>query len=116
MIVLSGGKKVFPEEVESVLSESENFAEVCVFGVSRSTGAKEGTEDIVAVIVPNEHFISLAKDDEMLNTMVRDEVKHFSKRLAAYKRPVNIIVNKEPLPKTTTRKIKRKEVKELVNI
>ena len=111
MIVLSGGKKVFPEEVESVLSESENFAEVCVFGASRSTGAKEGTEDIVAVIVPNEHFISLAKDDEMLNTMVRDEVKHFSKRLAAYKRPVNIIVNKEPLPKTTTRKIKRKEVK-----
>ena len=52
MIVLSGGKKVFPEEVESVLCESENFSEVCVFGSSRTSGSKEGTEDIVAVIVP----------------------------------------------------------------
>lgn len=116
MIVLSGGKKVFPEEVESVLEKSENFAEVCVFGSSRTTGSKEGTEDIVAVIVPTEHFASLANDDVMLNKMVRDEAKRFSNRLAPYKRPVNIIVNKDPLPKTTTRKIKRNEVKELVNV
>ena len=32
MIVLSGGKKVFPEEVETVLEKSEEFAEVCVMG------------------------------------------------------------------------------------
>ena len=31
MIVLSGGKKVFPEEVESVLEKSDLFSEVCVF-------------------------------------------------------------------------------------
>ena len=30
--------------------------------------------------------------------------------------PVNIIVHKEPLPKTTTRKIKRREVKELLGV
>lgn len=116
MIVLSGGKKVFPEEVESVLCESENFSEVCVFGSSRTSGSKEGTEDIVAVIVPTEHFISLAKDEEELNRMVREEAKHYSSRLASYKRPVNIVVVKDPLPKTTTRKIKRNEVKELVNV
>ena len=115
MIVLSGGKKVFPEEVEAVLGESENFAEICVFGSSRTSGAKEGTEDIVAVIVPTEHFMSLADTDEKLYSMVREEVKNYSNRLAPYKRPVNIIVNKEPLPKTTTRKIKRNDVKELVN-
>ena len=57
MIVLSGGKKVFPEEVESVLEKSEYFAEVCVLGVSRSFGAKDGTEDIAAVIVPKENLI-----------------------------------------------------------
>src|SRR5574344_1172396 len=112
MIVLSGGKKVFPEEIEAALGQSENFEEVCVFGSSRTAGAKEGTEDIVAVIVPTEHFMSLAQDDEALNKMVRDEAKRLSSRLASYKRPVNIIVNKDPLPKTTTRKIKRKEVKE----
>lgn len=115
MIVLSGGKKVFPEEVESVLGESENFAEVCVFGSSRTTGAKEGTEDIVAVVVPSDDFMARYTDDAELEKKVREEVKVLSAHLASYKRPVNIIINKEPLPKTTTRKIKRKEVKELVN-
>ena len=116
MIVLSGGKKVFPEEVESVLGSSENFAEVCVFGSSRTSGAKEGTEDIVAVIVPSDYFMQKYTDDSELEKKVREEVKVLSSRLAPYKRPVNIVVNKEPLPKTTTRKIKRKEVKELVNV
>ncbi len=115
MIVLSGGKKVFPEEVESVLEKSDKFAEVCVFGASRKSGTKEGTEDIVAVIVPAESFKDKYSDEELLQK-VRQEVKILSERLAPYKRPVNIIVQKNPLPKTTTRKIKRKEVKELVNV
>lgn len=115
MIVLSGGKKVFPEEVEAVLEKSDKFQEVCVFGASRTSGNKEGTEDIVAVVVPNEDFASQCGEEE-LNAKVREEVKILSTHLAPYKRPVNIVVNKTPLPKTTTRKIKRKEVKELVNI
>ena len=113
MIVLSGGKKVFPEEVESVLEKSDKFAEVCVFGAFRKSGTKEGTEDIVAVIVPTESFKARYSDEE-LQTRVRQEVKILSARLAPYKRPVTIVVQKEPLPKTTTRKVKRKEVKELV--
>ena len=40
--------------------------------------------------------------------------KVLSLQLTQYKRPSNITVHKEPLPKTTTRKIKRKEVKGLV--
>ena len=45
-------EKVFPEEVESVLEKSDMFAEICVFGVSREGGAKDGTEDIAVVVVP----------------------------------------------------------------
>lgn len=115
MIVLSGGKKVFPEEVESVLEKSENFAEVCVLGSSRSTGTKEGTEEIVAVIVPKEQYMENKSDDE-LNKLVRDEVKHLSEQLAPYKRPINIVVNRERLPKTTTLKIKRRDVKSMLNL
>lgn len=115
MIVLSGGKKVFPEEVESVLEKSENFAEVCVLGSSRSIGTKEGTEEIVAVIVPKEQYME-NKSDEELNKLVRDEVKHLSEQLAPYKRPINIVVNRERLPKTTTLKIKRRDVKSMLNL
>ena len=114
MIVLSGGKKVFPEEVEAVLEQSENFAEVCVFGSERATGEKEGTEEIVAVVVPTENYVEQINDDKLLIEKVRAEVKELSNQLALYKRPVNIVVLKDPLPKTTTRKVKRREVKELV--
>lgn len=116
MIVLSGGKKVFPEEVEAVLEKSDNFREVCVLGASRSGGSKDGTEDIVAVVVPKEELINSVAEDKELNKIVREEVKYLSNQLAAYKRPINIVVVKEPLPKTTTIKIKRREVKELIKI
>lgn len=116
MIVLSGGKKVFPEEVEKVLEKCEYFREVCVLGSSRSGGSKGGTEDIVAVIVPTDDLIKRYGDDNELNKFIRDNVKYLSNQLAPYKRPINIIVVKEPLPKTTTIKIKRKEVKELVKL
>lgn len=116
MIVLSGGKKVFPEEVESVLEKSPYFSEVCVLGASRSGGSKDGTEDIVAVIVPSEDLVKKTGDEKELNRIVREEVKYLSNHLATYKRPINIIITKEPLPKTTTRKVKRKDVKELLNV
>ena len=113
MIVLSGGKKVFPEEVEAVLEKSDMFAELCVFGISREGGAKDGTEDIAAVVVPKEELKS-QYDDETLDKMMKNEVKRLSQRLTHYKRPINIIVQKEALPRTSTRKVQRNKVKELV--
>lgn len=116
MIVLSGGKKVFPEEVEAVLEKSDYFSEVCVLGASRAGGSKDGTEDIVAVVVPKDDLAKRINNEKELNKIVREEVKYLSNQLAPYKRPINIIVSKTELPKTTTRKIKRKEVKELVKL
>ena len=113
MIVLSGGKKVFPEEVEAVLEKSPYFAEVCILGVSRTFGSKDGTEDIAAVIVPKDDIIE-KYDWETVEKLMRQEVKNLSQQLTAYKRPINIVITKNPLPRTTTRKIKRKEVRELV--
>ena len=114
MIVLSGGKKVFPEEVEAVLEQNKEFAEVCVFGATRSSGAKDGTEEIMTVIVPTQDVLSRFTDDDKLQEYVVHEVKKLSIQLAPYKRPVNIVVRKEPLPRTATRKVKRNVVKEEV--
>ena len=115
MIVLSGGKKVFPEEVESVIEKSEYISEICVLGTSRTFGSKDGTEEITAVIVPKEYLYE-KYDNATIEKLIRDDIKLLSMQLTQFKRPTNIIIKKEPLPKTTTRKIKRKEVKELVNI
>lgn len=115
MIVLSGGKKVFPEEVEAVLEKSPLFAEVCVFGLSRKFGSKDGTEEIAAVIVPRKEIIDKYSDEE-LERVIRAEVKQLATHLTSYKRPVNLIVSKEPLPRTATNKVKRKEVKALAEV
>ena len=114
MIVLSGGKKVFPEEIETVLEQSQNFAEVCVTGMSKSFGEKDGCEEIVAIIVPTQDYMNKFKNTEDLEFAIKNEVKILSTQLASYKRPINIIVMKENLPRTTTRKLKRTEIKKLV--
>ena len=112
MIVLSGGKKVFPEEVEAVLEQNPNFAEVCVFGATRTSGAKDGTEEIMTVVVPTDDVIAKYDSEDKLQSFIGQEVKNLSVQLAPYKRPVNIVVRKEPLPRTATRKVKRNVVKE----
>ena len=115
MIVLNGGKKVFPEEVEAVLEKSNYVAEVCVLGTSRTFGAKDGTEEVTAVIVPKaELYNSYTEED--IERMIRLDVKSLSERLASYKRPTNIIISKDELPKTTTRKVKRNDVRELIKM
>ncbi len=113
MIVLSGGKKVFPEEVEAVMEKSDKFAEYCVFGVSREGGAKDGTEDIAIVVVPKDELKEQYSKEE-LEKVMKEEVKRLSKQLAPYKRPINVTVLYQALPRTTTRKIQRRKVKELI--
>ncbi len=113
MIVLSGGKKVFPEEVEMVLEQSSLISEVCVLGETRTFGAKDGTEEVAAVIVPKEELYQKYSNEEV-EKMVKDEVKLLSQRLTQYKRPSDVIIRKEPLERTTTRKVKRKEVQKVL--
>lgn len=111
MIVLNGGKKVFPEDIEAVLEPSPKFAEVCVFGAKRSGGQKDGTEDIYVSVLPTQEMLSKFPDEKELEAEVRKEVKNLSVKLSSYKRPSNIIIAKEPFPRTATKKVKRNEVK-----
>ena len=115
MIVLQGGKKVFPEEVEAVIENSNYVQEVCVLGTVREFGAKDGTEEVTAVIVPKKEMYDNYSEDD-IERMIKLEVKTLSDHLAPYKRPTNIIINKESLPRTTTMKVKRKEVKALLGV
>lgn len=111
MIVLSGGKKVFPEDLEAVFEPSPKFAEVCVFGAKRSGGAKDGTEDIFVAILPSQGMLEKYPDSKELEKEIRKEIKTLSIKLSSYKRPSNIIIVKDPFPRTSTRKVKRNEVK-----
>lgn len=106
LIVLPGGKKVHPEEVEAVLSRSPLFKEVCVIGCRVKSGPRESSEEVTAVLVPSDRLAAEGPDDAVLQAAGK-EMDRLGKQLAAYKRPSRLFIHREELPKTATRKIKR---------
>ena len=111
MIVLGGGKKIFPEEVEAVLETSELIKEVCVMSLTIKSGNKAGTEEVGTIITPSDEL--LQKSDEEIQKELEKEVKRLSDaNLAPYKAPTVVVLHRDELPKTSTRKVKRKDLKE----
>lgn len=109
MIVLGGGKKIFPEEVEAVLETSKLVKELCVLSLKIKSGNKAGTEEVGVIIVPSDELAK--KSDDEIQKELEAEVKSLSKdNLAEYKTPTVILFRREELPKTSTQKVKRKEL------
>lgn len=109
MIVLSGGKKVFPEEVEAVMIKSPLIEEVIVYSDLIQTGSKKGNEEIVAKIFPKQEIIDKYSDDKELENIIKDEIKKLSLELSSYKRPNNVIITRAPLERTGISKVSRKK-------
>jgi long-chain acyl-CoA synthetase len=116
LIVLGGGKKVFPEEVETALADATTFKEVCVCARKSADGFKEGTEEVCAVVVPSDSLLSEHKGElEAVKQAIKKEIDDLSQHLAPYKRPARFFVHEGELPKTPTRKVKRPLVTEWLN-
>jgi len=107
LIVLEGGKKVYPEEVEKALSASLLFQELCVTAVKVDHPSFVGrkTEQVCAVIVPQPNLLA-EHDSAALQAACEAEVQRLTADLSAYKRPTHIIVQSTELPKTRTGKVK----------
>ncbi len=89
------GMKVFPNEVEDVLTQLEGVLEAGVIGVE-----DEGSGEVVkAFIVLKDKY--LTRDDILI---------HCRKHLVAYKMPKHIVFREE-LPKSNVGKILRKELR-----
>jgi len=116
LIVLGAGKKVFPEEVEQVIGESPYIKEICVLGRKATVGIRKGTEEVFAVIVPNLDNFSQEerKNQKKIKEKISQEINRLSQNLADYKRISDFFLYFGELPKTSTRKIKRKEVINLI--
>ena len=54
--------------------------------------------------------------EEEVEKIVKDDLKVLSMQLTQYKRPSTVIIKREPLPRTTTRKVKRNDVKKLIEV
>ena len=116
LIVLGAGKKVFPEEVEDVMSRSPLIKEICVLAKVATKGVRQGCEEVYAVVVPNLDAFEQGErtDIQKIKDKVTKELSRLSENLADYKRIVDFEIWNDELPKTASRKIKRKVVSEMI--
>jgi len=111
LIVLGGGKKVHPEEVEAVLARGATVKEVCVLGRRSRDGISQGTEEVCVIAVPSDTLIRRWHDQTgSMEQEIRREFEQLAKDLAPYKRPSRVVVHHDELPKTAAGKIKRRLV------
>jgi long-chain acyl-CoA synthetase len=111
-IVLGSGKKVQPEELEAALFDHPDIREGCVVGMPARRGIEQGSEEVCAIVVAGDSAIRrCAGNAGDLEQAVRRLVQQRALELPAFKRPTRIIVCSHPLPRTSTRKVKRPVVR-----
>jgi len=110
MIVLKNGKKVFPEELEVLVARIDGVKECIVFG---KPDKQDKNDILLSVKVVYDEEVRNAKyaelSDEEFSKHIWEQIKEMNKTLPRYKYIKNMILTKEELIKTTTKKVKRQE-------
>jgi long-chain acyl-CoA synthetase len=111
MIVLASGKNIYPEEIEAHYRRSPFVKEICVMGLAEP--GRPTSERLFAVVVPN---LELLRERRIVNAgdILRFELEGLAVWLPAHKRVLGYEIWFEPLPRTTTQKVKRHEVERRV--
>lgn len=105
LIVLSSGKNISPDEVESHYIKSLFIKELCVMAVG------EGGEDrLAAVVVPDLDYYRKIGEVNVYG-MIKWDLDQLSKKLPGYKRIMGFLVTTESFPRTRLGKLKRYEIK-----
>jgi long-chain acyl-CoA synthetase len=103
MIVLSTGKKIFPDELEKFYKQLPTIKEICLLQTDRG---------LEAAVVPDFEYLKKMNIANARET-IAFEIEDLAKDLAPYKRISGLKVFKESLPATRLGKLRRTKVKEL---
>lgn len=106
IIVLASGKKVAPDELDHHFGRSPRVAEAAAVGVGPA-----GAERIHLLVVPSPDLVKKLPESEWTAAVGRD-VERLAQELPAYRRPLGMTIRTEPLPRTSTRKVRRSELRE----
>ena len=110
MIVLKNGKKIFPEELETLVNRLDLVEECMVFGLPDK---KDKNDVMLSVkVVYNKEVAEekyTRKKQEELRKIIWEEIKKINNTFPRYKHIQNMILTSEELIKTTTKKVKRQE-------
>jgi long-chain acyl-CoA synthetase len=106
IIVDTNGKNVYPDEIEEAYSNSPFIKELSVVGLPDGIGEK-----VACMVVPDfDHDISLSRAE--VRRRVEEHFRDVSSTLPFYKRVKVMHFRDGELPRTATRKVKRREVLE----
>lgn len=105
MIVLTNGKKVFPEEVEFLIGRIPGIRESIVWGDTTPRDAV----DICAkfVINPDDLPEGLAGNQAAIKTWLEGQIREINQQMPPYKAIKYFIMSEQDLIKTTTLKVRR---------
>lgn len=115
LIVLKNGKKVFPEELETIINRLELVSESMVFGLPD----KQDKNDVKlsVKIVYDKEIVKEKypeKTEEEVYQIIWQQVKEINKGFPRYKHIQNMILTDKELIKTSTKKVKRQEEMKLI--
>ncbi len=109
LIVTSGGKNVYPEEIEQYFDKNPEIAEIMVIGEKESA---LGGERVAAVVHPDyeyleEEYGENGKNEEFVNNLIAGIIKQVNSKLPGYKKIDRWIIRTKEFEKTSSKKIKR---------
>ena len=106
MIVLTNGKKCFPEEIESLLNQIPGVKESLVWG---EENARKAVDIVACIHIDREKMAKSAGSSESpaLSAWLASRVKEVCTLMPAYKAIKYFIITEQDFIKTTTLKIKR---------
>ena len=110
LIVLKNGKKVFPEEMETLVNKLDLVSECIVYGEPDEKDKNDVTRAVKIVYdeeVIKEKYSNLSEGE--LRLEVWNQIKNLNNTVPKYKHIRKLIVSHEELIKTTTKKVKRQE-------
>ncbi|HJT11554.1 MAG TPA: AMP-binding protein, partial [Dongiaceae bacterium] len=96
-LVLSGGKKLFPEDVEKHYASIAFIKEIAVLQHGKA---------LVALVVPNPEAIR-TRGATRLEALLREEIEHATATLRSHERISGYAITTEALPRTQLGKLKR---------
>lgn len=111
VIVTSGGKNVYPDELEEIYGKCPLIEELAVVGLDDG----RGSERVACLIKPDaDDDVSQSKLAEC-QAQIRDWVRVEGQRVAGHNRIQVLRFWHNDLPRTATRKVKRRDVVEILN-
>lgn len=117
MIVLKNGKKIFPEEIETLVNRIDLIDECMVFGMPDEVD-KNDVKLSVKVVYNKDEVKQKYGDisfDEIKNIIWNRIKNEVNTTVPRYKHIMNMILTDKELIKTTTKKVKRnEELKEIL--